>query len=121
MSIIVAIFLLVYVAMAFGRLPGFRIDRTGASTVDAMLLIALGSISPSEAWQAIDYRAIGLLFGLVVVSSAFVVAGFYDAVAARVGRLAVSPPALLAILVAISGALSAILTNDDVVVAMTRC
>lgn len=119
MDLTLAIFVLVYVAMGFGHLPGFKVDRTGAAVVGAMALVALGKIAPGAAWTAIDYRTIGLLFGLMVVSSAFVVAGFYDRAALWVGGLKVSPPALLAVLIGVSGALSAVLTNDVVVVAMT--
>lgn len=119
MDLTILIFLLVYLAMGFGHLPGFKVDRTGAAIVGAMLLVALGRITPEAAWTAIDYRTIGLLFGLMVVSAAFVTAGFYDRVAERIGGLQVSPPALLAILIAVSAGLSALLTNDVVVVAMT--
>lgn len=119
MDFTLAVFLLVYVAMGVGHLPGFKLDRTGAAAVGAMLLLALGYITPQAAWNAIDYRTIGLLFGLMVVSSAFVVSGFYDKAARWVGGLDVSPPRLLGILILVGGGLSAILTNDVVVVAMT--
>jgi Na+/H+ antiporter NhaD/arsenite permease-like protein len=119
MDITLLIFLLVYVAMAVGTLPGFKVDRSGAAIVGAMAMIAFGLIDPQKAWEAIDYRSVGMLFGLMVVSAAFVVSGFYAKVAAWVTTLEVSPPVLLAILVVVSGLLSAILTNDVVVVAMT--
>lgn len=119
MDLTLAIFVLVYVAMGFGHLPGFKVDRTGAAVVGAMLVIALGRITPQAAWAAIDYRTVGLLFGLMVVSAAFVVAGFYDRAARAVGDLRVSPPVLLAVLIGVAGGLSALLTNDVVVVAMT--
>ena len=119
MDPILLIFLLVYVAMGVGHLPGFKVDRTGSAVVGAMALIALGEIGPQAAWDSIDYRTIGLLFGLMVVSSAFVVSGFYDRAARLVGGLQVGPPALLAVLIAVAGGLSAVLTNDVVVVAMT--
>lgn len=119
MDITLLIFLLVYVAMAVGTLPGFKVDRSGAAIVGAMAVIACGLIDPQKAWDAIDYRSVGMLFGLMVVSAAFVVSGFYAKVAAWVTTLQVSPPVLLAILVVVSGLLSAILTNDVVVVAMT--
>jgi Na+/H+ antiporter NhaD/arsenite permease-like protein len=119
MSLSLAVFLLVYVAMGFGRLPGFKVDRTGAAIVGALVLMAAGRISAEAAWDAIDYRTLGLLFGLMVVSAAFVVSGFYGWAAGRIATLPVPPPALLAILVAVAGLLSAILTNDVVVVAMT--
>ncbi|WP_108661344.1 SLC13 family permease [Acuticoccus kandeliae] len=119
MDLTIALFVLVYIAMGVGHLPGFGVDRTGAAVVGAMVLIAAGEISPAAAWSSIDYGTIGLLFGLMVVSSAFVVSGFYDWTARKVGGLKVGPLALLAILVAVGGALSAVLTNDVVVVAMT--
>ncbi|MCF3932035.1 transporter [Acuticoccus sp. M5D2P5] len=119
MDVTIALFILVYIAMGVGHLPGFGVDRTGAAVVGAMLLIAFGEISPAGAWAAIDYRTIGLLFGLMIISSAFVVSGFYDWAARKVGGLRVGPSILLAILVVVGGLLSAVLTNDVVVVAMT--
>lgn len=119
MDTTVLIFLLVYIAMGFGKLPGFRVDREGAAVVGALAMLSVGSIAPRAAWNAIDYKTVGLLFGLMVVSAAFVVSGFYAWVAERVTTLDVSPPVLLAVLVAVGGALSAVLTNDVVVVAMT--
>ena len=119
MTLTLAVFLLVYVAMGVGQVPGFKVDRTGAAIVGALVLMAAGRITPQAAWDAIDYRTVGLLFGLMVVSAAFVVSGFYAWAAHRVATLDVSPPTLLAILVAIAGLLSAVLTNDVVVVAMT--
>lgn len=119
MDITLLIFLLVYVAMAAGTLPGFKVDRSGAAVVGAMAMMAFGLIDPQKAWDAIDYRSVGMLFGLMVVSAAFVVSGFYAKVAAWVTTLQVSPPVLLAILVVVSGLMSAVLTNDVVVVAMT--
>lgn len=119
MDLTVAVFLLVYLAMGLGHLPGFKVDRTGAAVVGALVLIAAGRITPDAAWAAIDYRTIGLLFGLMVVSAAFVVSGFYASAAAKVASRDAPPPVLLGLIVAVGGALSAVLTNDVVVVAMT--
>lgn len=119
MDATITLFILVYLAMGVGHLPGFKVDRTGAALLGAMLLIVVGSISPKDAWASIDVNTIGLLFGLMVVSAAFTVAGFYDWVAQRVAELKVGPPLLLAILIVVSGVLSALLTNDVMVVAMT--
>ncbi|HCP76514.1 MAG: transporter [Pusillimonas sp.] len=119
MDITLALFILVYIAMGVGHLPGFQVDRTGAALVGAMLLIVFGRITPTQAWASIDVNTIGLLFGLMVVSAAFVVGGFYDWTARKVGSLKVGPNALLGLLIAVGGVLSALLTNDVVVVAMT--
>ncbi|HDN2513506.1 TPA: transporter [Providencia rettgeri] len=119
MTLTIIVFLLVYVAMGFGKLPGFKVDRTGAAIIGALAMMAADSITPPHAWNAIDYRTIGMLFGLMVVSASFVVSGFYSWTANRVAMLKVSPPALLAVLICVGGILSALLTNDVVVVAMT--
>lgn len=119
MDVTVLIFLLVYVALALGHVPGFKVDRTGATLVGAIAMIAVGSITDKAAWLAIDYQTIGLLFGLMVVSGAFVVSGFYAWTADKVASLDVSPPVLLALLIVTGGTLSALLTNDVVMVAMT--
>ncbi|MFG1296647.1 ArsB/NhaD family transporter [Xanthobacter variabilis] len=119
MGLTYLIFLLVYVAMGFGKLPGFKVDRTGAAIVGALAMMVAGSISPKAAWDSIDYSSVGMLFGLMVVSAAFVVSGFYGWTANKVAMLPVSAPVLLAVLIAVGGLLSAVLTNDVVVVAMT--
>lgn len=119
MTMTIVVFLLVYIAMGFGKLPGFKVDRTGAAVIGALAMMAIDSITPPHAWNAIDYRTIGMLFGLMVVSASFVVSGFYSWTANKVAMLKVSPPILLAVLILVGGFLSALLTNDVVVVAMT--
>ena len=115
----VLIFLLVYLAMALGTLPGLRVDRTGAAIVGALAMMTIGSISPRAAWDSIDYASLGMLFGLMLVSAAFVVSGFYGLTAQKVASAQVSPPVLLAILISVAGVMAAFLTNDVVAVAMT--
>ncbi|MFH5925353.1 SLC13 family permease [Roseomonas xinghualingensis] len=119
MNLTTVVFILVYVAMAAGHLPGFRLGRPGSALVGAMILIVSGNITPSAAWQAIDYRTICLLFGLMVVSAAFMVAGFYHWVATKVGSLPLGPKTLLAVMIVVSGAMAALLNKDVVAVAMT--
>lgn len=119
MDITFLIFLLVYVTMAVGQLPGTRVDRTGAALVGMLAMLVAGSITPQAAWNAIDYRTIGMLFGLMVVAASFRVSGFYAWTADRVASLPVGPAALLAILIATGSVLSSVLTNDVIAVAMT--
>ncbi|WKU20589.1 hypothetical protein [Advenella alkanexedens] len=45
MDLTLLIFLSVYVAMGFGKLPGFKIDRTGSALVGALAMLSIGSIS----------------------------------------------------------------------------
>lgn len=119
MWITVLIFVLTYLALCIGRLPGFNVDRTGAVVIGALAMIALESISAKAAWDSINYQILGMLFGLMMISSSFILCGFYDWFSAKIANLPLSSPALLAIFILSGGLLSSLLTNDVVVVTMT--
>jgi Na+/H+ antiporter NhaD/arsenite permease-like protein len=110
----VVLFGLTYFGMALGRIPGLAIDRTGIALFAAVLLLVSGARAPSESLRAIDVPTLCVLFGLMALSSQFVLAGFYDWCAARIASLAHGQSLLLAATVAVSGALSALLANDIV-------
>ena len=112
-------FLLTYVGLALGNLPGLRMDRAGIALVGATLMMVCGAISFSEAARAVDYATIVLLFGMMVVVAFLRLAGFFE----RLARFALSrvrtPRGLLAVTIGLSGALSAFLVNDIVCLALT--
>ncbi len=74
----IAVFVLTYAGVALGHAPGLRIDRAGIALVGASLMIRLGSLSISEALNAIDRDAIALLLGMMIIVSQLRVSGFYD-------------------------------------------
>jgi len=115
---VLAVFLLVYLGMFLGELPGLALDRTGIALLGAIALVASGRLSLDAAWAAIDVPTIALLLGLMVVSAQFRLGGFYTAVTRRLGAGEHSPAGLLALVVATAGGLSAILANDIVCLAM---
>lgn len=119
MDLTVLIFLLVYLAMGCGTLPGFKVDRTGAAIIGSLAMLVAGSITAQAAWNAIDYKTLGMLFGLMVVSAGFSVSGFYGWVAKRVTELPLSPPLLVGVMIVMGASFSAFLTKDVVAVAMT--
>jgi hypothetical protein len=43
------VFLATYTAVATGRLPGIRLDRTGAAVVGAILIVVVGGLTLDEA------------------------------------------------------------------------
>jgi len=53
-----------YAVLALGRLPGLRLDRTGAAVVGAILMVAFGGLSFDTAVQAVNFRTLVLLFGI---------------------------------------------------------
>jgi Na+/H+ antiporter NhaD/arsenite permease-like protein len=118
-TLVVAVFAAVYLGMALGRWPGTRVDRTGIALLGAIVLYAVGAMPGQAVIDAIDFRTIIVLFGLMILSAQFAVCGFYDWCSHRIATAAASPAALLAVTVITSGLLSAVLANDVVVFAMT--
>jgi Na+/H+ antiporter NhaD/arsenite permease-like protein len=112
-----AVFVAVYAVMILGRVPGLAIDRTGACFVGAVALLAAGNLDMPAAWQAIDAGTIGLLFGMMLVSAQFRHAGFYAALTRALASRPTTPTRLLGELIAVTGVLSALLTNDVVCLA----
>ena len=104
--------------MILGEIPGLAIDRTGIALLGAIALVATGRMSLAQAAGAIDVPTLALLFGLMVVSAQLRLGGFYTRLTRQLGARAGSPEALLALLVATSGVLSALLANDVVCLAM---
>jgi len=115
---VLVVFALVYLGMLAGEIPGLALDRTGVALLGALALIGAGRLSPVEAWQAIDVPTIALLFGLMVVSAQFRLGGFYSRFTAALAGLEVSPARLLWCIVLAAGALSALLCNDIICLAM---
>lgn len=113
------VFLVVYLGMILGGLPGLALDRTGVALLGAIALLASGRLSAEEAWRSADVPTIGLLFGLMIVSAQFRLGGFYAATTRRLATAPLSPPGLLAWVVVAAGVLSALLANDIVCLAMT--
>lgn len=117
--LVLAVFVAVYVGMAFGRWPGLRLDRTGIAMLGAIVLYVAGVVDGPAILKAIDFPTLVVLFGLMVLSAAFATSGFYDRLAGAIAHADASSGTLLMIVVVVGGVLSAILANDVVVWAMT--
>lgn len=115
---VVCVFTLVYLGMALGRLPGLAMDRSGIAFVGAALMLATGALPAGEWTEVLDFETLLLLFALMLVGAHFAAVGAFDAVAAALARSALSPHALLGLIVATGGVLSAVLVNDIVVFAL---
>ena len=108
-----------YLVLAIGRLPGFRLDRTGAAIIGATLMIVCRVLTVEEAYRAIDYNTIILLFGMMIVVANLRLSGFFRAVTAWVVEHAHRPIMLLAAIVFVSGFFSAFFVNDTMCLVMT--
>jgi Na+/H+ antiporter NhaD/arsenite permease-like protein len=115
----VLIFTATYLVLALGRLPGLRVDRTGATIIGASLMLAFNVLTVQEAWAAIDYDTILLLFGMMIVVANLRLSGFFSVVSAWVVRHAHRPLPLLSGIVLVSGIFSAFFVNDTMCLVLT--
>src|SRR5437879_4071150 len=106
------IFALTYLALAFGKVPGLRIDRTGIALVGAAAMLATGVVSFKDAAAAVDMETIVLLASMMLVVAYLHVAGFFELVTDRLAARCHGSHTLLGAVIAMSGTLSALLVND---------
>jgi Na+/H+ antiporter NhaD/arsenite permease-like protein len=115
----VAVFALTYVAVAAGRVPLLSVDRPAAALLGAVLMVALGVLTPDGAARAIDPDTIGLLLGMMILSAYLAEAAFFRWTSFRILSSVGTARALLWGVVFASGLLSALLVNDTVCVMIT--
>jgi Na+/H+ antiporter NhaD/arsenite permease-like protein len=114
-----AIFILTYAALAVGRLPYNKVDRPAAAMIGAVAMLLFGALSERQALRAIDFPTISLLFGMMVIVANLRLCGAFTWLARRVLERRVSPFWMLALVVALSGALAAFFINDVVCLVLT--
>ncbi len=117
-TLVLVVFLLVYLGMILGELPGLAIDRTGVALLGAIVLLAAGRVNTEDLATAVDVPTLALLLGLMIVSAQFRLSGLYSWIVRRLAEIETSPSALLGLIVAAAGILSAVLANDIVCLAM---
>src|SRR6266852_2065129 len=112
------IFCIVYLGMILGGLPFLQLDRTGVALLGAIALIGVEAVSPEEAAKSIHLPTLILLFSFMVVSAQMRLGGFHAWVTRRLAAMPLSPSTLLAALIAVVAALSAVFSNDIVCLAV---
>jgi Na+/H+ antiporter NhaD/arsenite permease-like protein len=115
----VTIFIATYAVVAVGKVPVYRIDRAGAALLGGSLMLAIGVLTPQEAYRAIDFDTITLLLGMMIVVANLRVCGFFRLVTDWIATHVRRPFALLVAIALASGTLSAFLVNDTICLVMT--
>src|SRR4051794_29079784 len=77
-------------------------------------MVTLGGLTLTEAYAAIDMNVIVFLLGVLLLTAYLELGGFFEWVAARLVRYAHAPASLLAVVVGVSGILSAFFVNDTI-------
>jgi Na+/H+ antiporter NhaD/arsenite permease-like protein len=112
------LFVLTYVGLALGRVPGLALDRTGFALLGAVAFLATGSISVAQAKEAVDAPTLAVLFGMMLLSAQYRQSGLYAAIGHRLAQVR-DPRRLLLGTILVTAALSAVLTNDVICFALT--
>src|SRR5687768_13961698 len=115
----VIIVVITLVGVAIGRWPWLKMNRATIALVGATALIALGVIPLEQAFRAVDWNTIVLLFAMMVLNVNLRLAGFFHLVTTRLIRVARTPRRLLALVIGVSGLLSAVFLNDTIALMMT--
>jgi len=115
----IALFLISYVGIAIGKIPGLIIDRVGIALLGAIAMVAFGVLSTHEAFGAIDLSTILLLYSLMVISAQLRLGGFYTWAASKIVPLLSRPRLFLFTNMLVSAVLSAVLANDIICFAFT--
>ncbi|HEX7018504.1 MAG TPA: anion transporter [Gemmatimonadaceae bacterium] len=108
-----------YLVLSAGRLPYVRIDRTGAAVVGAILMVVAGGLPLTEAYAAIDYRTIVLLFGMMILIASLRLARFFRITARWIVARVRHPAAIVFAVVFASGILSGLFVNDTICLVFT--
>jgi Na+/H+ antiporter NhaD/arsenite permease-like protein len=110
--IALTVFVIAYLGLSLGRLPPFRLDRTGVAIVGGAAMVVAGIVPWDQAVAAVDARTLVLLFGMMIVAAYLRLSGFFGLVTTWSIRRARTPVGVLAAIVVAAGALSALFVND---------
>ncbi len=111
---ILLIFILTYLGIAAGRIPGLKVDRTGIALLGAIAIMVFSSISTNDIIAFVNWPTILLLFGFFVLSAQLRLSGFFDKVAVATSNRLGHPARFLLLLMLVTAGLSAFLNHDIV-------
>lgn len=107
-----------YLGLTLGRLPFFRVDRTGVAIIGGALVVVTGVLPWEQAVAAVDAHTLVLLFGMMIVAAYLRLSGFFRLATYAAVRRAHTPVGLLALIIVAAGVLSALFVNDVVCLVM---
>src|SRR5947209_11121875 len=115
----IIVFCLTYLLISCRQLKVLPLNRPAAALLGTVLMVALGVMTPEEAYRAVDYDTLVLLLGMMIISAYLYLAGFFEFAADWILRRARTAESLLVYLIFTSGILSALLVNDIVCLMLT--
>ena len=116
---VLAIFVLTYVGLAVGKIPGLKLNRTGFAVLGAIAMMIFSGNSPEQIASMVNWQTMLLLFGFFVISAQLRLSGFYDWVAKPISERLGAPTHFLLFLILVTAGLSAFLNHDVVCFVLT--
>ncbi|OGS42107.1 MAG: hypothetical protein A3K67_07890 [Euryarchaeota archaeon RBG_16_62_10] len=117
--IALAIFLVTYALISIRRFPKVKIDRPAAALVGAALMVLLGVVEPGDALGAINMDILVLLVGMMILVAGLELCGFFEWVSLRMIKYSRDQFTFLVLTMVVTGALSALVLNDTIVLLFT--
>ncbi|MDH7505937.1 MAG: anion transporter [Candidatus Acetothermia bacterium] len=114
-----AILLLTYLIVGIQKIPRVHISRAAGALVGAVAMVLFGVLTPAQAYAAIDLDTIVFLLGMMIIVAYLEISGFFEVLELFILKRAHSRGALLALIVASSGLLSAFFMNDTICLMFT--
>jgi Na+/H+ antiporter NhaD/arsenite permease-like protein len=118
-AIVLLILILTYIGMAAGRIAWLQVDRTGIALLAVIALLASGQLTLDDFGSAVDLPTLAFLFAMMIISAQFAESGFIDLCVRTITESQRGVATLLALTVAISGGLSAVLATDILIIALS--
>lgn len=111
---ILTVFVITYIGIAMGRIPGLKLNRVGIVLLGAIAMMIFAGIKTEQVISYVNWPTVLLLFGFFVISAQLRLSGFYDRVAGLISASLDHPARFLLILMVATAGLSAFLNHDIV-------
>jgi Na+/H+ antiporter NhaD/arsenite permease-like protein len=111
---ILAIFVLTYLGIGVGHVPGLKLNRVGIALLGAIAIMMFSRLPTTAAVGFINWPTVLLLFGFFVLSAQLRLSGFFDKVANGISAQLKDPARFLLTLMLVTAGLSAFLNHDIV-------
>lgn len=111
---VLAIFVLTYLGIALGHVPGLKLNRTGIALLGAIAIIIFSGMPTTNVAGLINWPTLLLLFGFFVISAQLRLSGFFGRVANAISTRLDKPARFLLSLMLVTAGLSAFLNHDIV-------
>jgi len=113
------VFAVTWCLIAARRLRIMPIGRPAGALFGAVAMVAIGALSPEEAYAALDHDTLVLLLGTMLITAYVERAGMFERLALGALRIAPSPRRLLVAVSLFAGLASAFFVNDTVCLFLT--